>query len=54
LPQLTDKLTGVPRKNVVMLSGGRLTGDQCRPESAHGFGSLNEPLVQAVAQFMFP
>lgn len=52
LPRLLDRLPKAPRTSMLQLSGGRPVGDLCGHEAHHGFGGLDAPAVQAIAEFV--
>ena len=54
LPLVVDRLSGASRKSVVKLGGGKPVGDLCGHQATHGFGGLDQPAVQAIADFVGP
>lgn len=54
LPLVVDRLSGTQRKSVIKLGGGKPVGDLCGHQATHGFGGLDQPAVQAIADFVGP
>jgi pimeloyl-ACP methyl ester carboxylesterase len=42
LPQLVNKLTAVPRKELLTFEGGRTKGDPCQAMAYHGFNRIDK------------
>ena len=52
LPELMDKLTAVPRKDLLTFEGGRSQGDPCEPMAYHGFNGIEQEVVTKVAEWI--
>ncbi len=52
LPQLMDKLTAAPRKELLTFEGGRSEGDPCEAMAYHGFNGIEEDVVAKIAQWI--
>jgi len=52
LPQLVDKLTAVPRKELLTFEGGRSEGNPCEAMAYHGFNGIEEDVVAKIAQWI--
>lgn len=52
-PEIVDRLTGSPRKALVMMEGGRpAQSDPCEAMAAHGFFGVEVETVEAMLNFM--
>ena len=49
LPRLTEKLTAVPRKELLMFDGGEDKGDPCEAAGHHGFAAIEQDVVAKIA-----
>jgi pimeloyl-ACP methyl ester carboxylesterase len=49
VPTLMDKLTNVPRKQVLTFSGGESKGDPCEAFSYHGYNGIESDVVSQVS-----
>jgi predicted alpha/beta-fold hydrolase len=52
LPQLMDKLTAVPRKELLTFEGGRTKGDPCQAMAYHGFNGIEQEVVTKIAEWI--
>ncbi len=52
LPKLTQKLTSVPRKEVLTFEGGTNVGDPCEPLAFHGFNGITEKVAGRIADWV--
>jgi dienelactone hydrolase len=52
LPSLMDKLTGVPRKELLTVQGGKDQGDPCKPMAHHGFNGIEQEVVTKIAEWI--
>jgi pimeloyl-ACP methyl ester carboxylesterase len=52
LPQLMEKLTAVPRKELLTFEGGRSQGDPCEAMAYHGFNGIEQEVVTKVAEWI--
>jgi dienelactone hydrolase len=52
LPQLMEKLTAVPRKELLTFEGGRSEGDPCEPMAYHGFNGIEQEVVTKIAEWI--
>lgn len=52
LPQIMDKLTAVPRRELLTFEGGRSEGDPCEAMAYHGFNGIEEDVVAKIAQWI--
>ncbi|MBM3298753.1 MAG: alpha/beta hydrolase, partial [Deltaproteobacteria bacterium] len=52
LPQLMDKLTSVPRKELLTFEGGRSQGNPCEAMTYHGFNGIEEEVVTKIADWI--
>lgn len=52
LPQLVDKLTAVPRKELVTFEGGKSQGDPCEAMAYHGFNGIEREVVAKIAAWI--
>ena len=52
LPSLMDRLTAVPRKELVTIEGGKNQGDPCEAMAYHGFNGIEEQVVTKIADWI--
>jgi dienelactone hydrolase len=52
LPELMEKLTAVPRKELLTFEGGRSQGDPCEAMAYHGFNALEQEVVTKIAEWI--
>jgi pimeloyl-ACP methyl ester carboxylesterase len=52
LPQLMNKLTAVPRKELLTFEGGRTKGDPCQAMAYHGFNGIEQEVVTKIAEWI--
>jgi hypothetical protein len=52
LPQLMNKLTAVPRKELLTFEGGRTEGDPCQAMAYHGFNGIEQEVVTKIAEWI--
>lgn len=52
LPKLMDKLTAVPRKELLTFEGGRSQGDPCEAMAHHGFNGIEPEVVSKIAEWI--
>ncbi len=52
LPSLMDKLTAVPRKDLLTFEGGRDQGDPCEAMAYHGFNGIEKEVVTKIAEWI--
>jgi len=52
LPQLMDKLTAVPRKELLTFEGGKNKGDPCMAMAYHGFNGVEKEVVTKIAEWI--
>jgi len=52
LPKLMDKLTAVPRKELLTFEGGMNRGDPCDAMAYHGFNGIEQEVVAKVAEWI--
>jgi hypothetical protein len=52
LPQLMNKLTAVPRKELLTFEGGRTKGDPCQAMAYHGFNGIEQEVVTRIAEWI--
>lgn len=52
MPQLMNKLTATPRKELLAFKGGEDVGDACQAFAYHGFNGLETEVVSAVAKWI--
>lgn len=52
MPQLTSKLTGAPRQELLTFKGGNSRGDPCQAMAYHGFNGLEAEVVRQVAAWI--
>ena len=52
LPKLTDKLTAVPRKELLTFEGGKSQGDPCQAMAYHGYNGIEQKVVDAIAEWI--
>ena len=49
---LMDKLTAVPRKELLTFEGGKNQGDPCEAMAYHGFNGIEQEVVTKVAEWI--
>lgn len=49
IPQLMNRLSGVPKKQLITITGGEDRGDPCEPLSHHGFNGQDADVVAKIA-----
>jgi len=47
-----DKLTAVPRKELLTVEGGRNQGDPCEAMANHGFNGKEQEVVKKIAEWI--
>ena len=52
LPGLMDKLTAVPRKELLTVEGGKSQGDPCEAMAYHGFNGIEREVVEKIADWI--
>jgi pimeloyl-ACP methyl ester carboxylesterase len=52
LPQLMDKLTAAPRKELLTFEGGKSQGDPCEAMAYHGFNDIEQEVVTKIAEWI--
>ena len=52
LPRLMDKLTAVPRKELLTFEGGKSQGDPCEAMAHHGYNGIEQKVVDAIAEWI--
>ena len=52
LPKLMDKLTAVPRKELLTVEGGIDRGDPCEAMAYHGFNGIEQGVVEKIAEWI--
>lgn len=52
LPRLTEKLTAVPRKELLMFEGGEDKGDPCEAAGHHGFAGIEQDVVAKITEWI--
>ena len=52
VPRLMEKLSGVPRKQLLAFKDGENRGDPCEPFAYHGFNGLESEVVARTAAWM--
>ena len=52
LPRLMDKLTAVPRKELLTFEGGKSQGDSCEAMAYHGFNGIEREVVEKIADWI--
>lgn len=52
LPKLMDKLTAVPRKELLTFEGGNSRGDSCGAMAYHGFNGIERKVVEKIAEWI--
>jgi dienelactone hydrolase len=52
LPRLMDKLTAVPRKELLTFEGGKSRGNPCEAMAYHGFNGIEEEVVTKIAEWL--
>jgi dienelactone hydrolase len=54
IPSLMDKLSNVPRKQLLSFKGGENRGDPCGAFAYHGFNGLEREVVAQIATWILP
>jgi dienelactone hydrolase len=54
IPSLMDKLSNVPRKQLLSFKGGENRGDPCGAFAYHGFNGLEREVVAQIATWIIP
>ncbi len=54
LPNLMNKLTASPRKELVPFEGGLSKGDPCEAMAYHGFNGIEQQVVTKIAEWITP
>jgi len=52
LPELMDKLTAVPRKELLTFEGGKTQGNPCEAMAYHGFNGIEKEVVTKIAEWI--
>jgi hypothetical protein len=52
LPQVMDKLTAVPRKELLTCEGGKAQGNPCEAMAYHGFNGIEQEVVTKIAEWI--
>jgi dienelactone hydrolase len=52
LPRLMDKLTASPRKELIVVEGGKSEGDPCESLSYHGFNGIEREVADRIAEWI--
>ena len=52
LPLLTEKLTGAPRKEVMVAEGGATRGDPCEAFAHHGYNGIEQDVITKIAAWI--
>ena len=52
LPQVMDKLTAVPRKELLTFEGGKAQGNPCEAMAYHGFNGIEQEVVTKIAEWI--
>jgi dienelactone hydrolase len=52
LPQLMNKLTAVPRKELLTFEGGKTQGNPCEAMAYHGFNGIEQEVVTKIAEWI--
>jgi dienelactone hydrolase len=52
MPLLMEKLSSIPRKELITFSGGVSRGDPCEAMAYHGFNGLEEEVVTRIAEWI--
>jgi len=47
-----DKLTAVPRKELLTFEGGKSQGDPCNAMAYHGFNGIEQEVVTKIAEWI--
>jgi hypothetical protein len=47
-----DKLTAVPRKELLTFEGGKGQGDPCEAMAYHGFNGIEREVVEKIADWI--
>jgi hypothetical protein len=52
LPKFMDKLTSVPRKELLTFEGGKNQGDPCEAMAYHGFNGIEREVVEKIVEWI--
>ncbi|MEK6592060.1 MAG: alpha/beta hydrolase, partial [Pseudomonadota bacterium] len=52
MPRLMQKLTSLPRKQLLSFTGGNDVGDPCEAQAYHGFNGLEAKVVDQIGQWI--
>ena len=52
LPNLMNKLTAAPRKELISVEGGQSKGDPCEAMAYHGFNGIEQQVVTKIAEWI--
>ena len=52
LPNLMNKLTAAPRKELISVEGGQSKGDPCEAMAYHGFNGIEQLVVTKIAEWI--
>jgi hypothetical protein len=52
LPRLIDKLTAVPRKEILTFEGGQNQGDPCEAMAYHGFNGIEQEVATKISEWI--
>ena len=52
LPRLMNKLTASPRKELIIVEGGKSEGDPCESLSYHGFNGIEQEVADRIAEWI--
>jgi hypothetical protein len=52
LPRLMDKLTAVPRKELLTFEGGKSQGDPCEAMAYHGYNGIEQKVIDAITEWI--
>jgi len=47
-----EKLSGVPRKELLTIEGGKTQGDPCEAMAYHGFNGIEQQVVTKIAEWI--
>jgi hypothetical protein len=51
-PELLEKLTAAPRKELIAFEGGLSRGDPCGARAHHGYNGIEDQVVAKIAAWM--
>jgi hypothetical protein len=51
-PQVIEKLSGAPRKELILAEGGVSEGPECEPFAYHGYNGIEREVVGKIAGWM--